>query len=876
MPAVAIAVASAGLAAGTVYAVGIPALGIAAGSMTAALVVGAGSLVLSAASGAFSKPKMPDMGGLNDFAAMSRDRTVSVRQPITPWRVIYGQVRVGGVYTFLHTTDNNRYLHIVLTMAGHEVEEIGDIYFNDEIVPLDGSGNATGKYAGKVRIKKATGATTQAAYTDLVSEASDKWTANHRQRGKASVYVRLEFDQDLFPNGVPNVTAVIKGRKVYDPRTGLTAWSANPALCLNDYLTDSTIGLGAVYASEIDATTLTAAANACDENVTLAAGGTEDRYTVNGEFSTGDKPQRVIENLLSAMAGQAVFTGGKWYIHAGVYTSPTITLSEADARAPLRITTRVSRRENFNAVKGVCVSPDNNWQPSDFPPITNATYLSEDNSERVWRDIELPFTTSMATAQRLAKIQLEKARQQITVSLPCKLTAYRVKAGDTVSLTNTRMGWSAKAFDVIESRLTIDTADGAPALGVDLILRETASTVYDWSSSEETIVDAAPDTDLPDPFTVQPPGALTVTEELYVTRSGDGVKTKANLSWLASIDAFAARYEVQYKLTSATDYTVAGETAALAFEVFDLTPGSYTFRVRAINQLAVRSSYSTTAQNISGLLAAPTAPQNMTISSVSSLAILRWDRSPDVDVRIGGKIEFRHSPGSTLWAESTSIGEAVAGSETVAVLPLKAGNYLARAVDSSGVYSAATSSVNTAAATALTFSSLSTVTEDSAFSGAKSSVSVVSSSLRLTGAGLFDAITSLDGVSDVDLFGGVASSGTYDFASGIDLGSQKRTRARSSVTATVVNALDQVDSRTGNVDEWQDFDGNAAASADARVYVRETNDDPAGSPSWSAWNRLDVAEFNARAFQFQARLTSADVAYNIHVSALGATVEEVA
>lgn len=96
------------------------------------------------------------------------------------------------------------------------------------------------------------------------------------------------------------------------------------------------------------------------------------------------------------------------------------------------------------------------------------------------------------------------------------------------------------------------------------------------------------------------------------------------------------------------------------------------------------------------------------------------------------------------------------------------------------------------------------------------------------------------------------------------------------MTATVVNALDQVDSRTGNVDEWQDFDGNAAASADARVYVRETNDDPAGSPSWSAWNRLDVAEFNARAFQFQARLTSADVAYNIHVSALGATVEEVA
>ena len=73
--------------------------------------------------------------------------------------------------------------------------------------------------------------------------------------------------------------------------------------------------------------------------------------------------------------------------------------------------------------------------------------------------------------------------------------------------------------------------------------------------------------------------------------------------------------------------------------------------------------------------------------------VLRWDQSPDLDVRVGGKIVFRHSEAGTTWPASVSIGEAVPGSATVAVLPLKAGEYLAKAVDSSGIQSAAASAV---------------------------------------------------------------------------------------------------------------------------------------------------------------------------------------
>jgi hypothetical protein len=236
------------------------------------------AISISAVAGSIFKPKLPKLS--DPFAGAQRTQTV--REPITPWRVIYGQVRTGGAITFLHTTDGNSKLHLIITLAGHEVEEIGDIYFDDEIVPLDGAGEATGKYAGYVRVQKKLGTDTQTAFADLITEASDKWTADHRQRGRACVYVRLTHNSDLFASGIPNITAVIKGKKVYDPRTSTTAWSANAALCLADYLTDPVRGLGVDYATRIDETDLIAAANVCDENVTLAAGGTEDRYTMNG------------------------------------------------------------------------------------------------------------------------------------------------------------------------------------------------------------------------------------------------------------------------------------------------------------------------------------------------------------------------------------------------------------------------------------------------------------------------------------------------------------------------------------------------------------------------------------------------------------------
>ena len=80
------------------------------------------------------------------------------------------------------------------------------------------------KYREKVRIKKHFGYDDQVADANLVADVT-QWTTAHRLRGKTYMYVRLEFDSDVFPNGVPNITAEVEGKKVYDPRA--TSWTAS-------------------------------------------------------------------------------------------------------------------------------------------------------------------------------------------------------------------------------------------------------------------------------------------------------------------------------------------------------------------------------------------------------------------------------------------------------------------------------------------------------------------------------------------------------------------------------------------------------------------------------------------------------------------------
>jgi hypothetical protein len=664
MPQVAAGAAvGAGVSTGVAVATGTIAASAAAAYFAQTFVT---TLVLGAISQALAEE--PEQASL-------QGQTVTSRNPVAPHNVVYGRTRVGGNVVYMAVSDKtvtktkqewiggedgeyvtasydasvaNAYLHIVIAIAGHEIDAVEQTFANEEALTFDGNGFTTSDstYGNKIRYQVSYGDHTTQPFPDLVTETSDlgdsAWTNSHLVRGSALAYIRLEYDVDKFPNGVPNFSFKVRGKKVYDPRTSSTAWSANSALCLNDYLTSTRYGLGCVYADEIDSSALVAAANVCDEDVALDAGGTENRYECHGVFSTGNTPSDIINRLLSSMAGKAVWSQGKWKIIPGVYYTPEITFTEDDLRAGMRVQTLVSRRESFNAVKGKFSSSDDNYVLSSFPQVVSSAAVTEDGEE-VFKSIELPFTTSASMAQRLAKIELLKARQQITLTLSLKLQGLKAAVGDIVNVTNTRLGWSAKKFEVVGLNMVLGETPG-----VDLDLREISTDVFDWSTSEEQAYDPAPNTNLPNAFSVDAPTELTLVANNVLSPDGTA-QSGLFVTWTTVDNAFVEQYEVQYirgasnfdwgsivdspttsndfgsistSADSSADYgSVADATAASEIEynaVFVTTPyfnivpaiagAEYAVRVRAISALGVRSAWITSNQITYGDRDAPDAP----------------------------------------------------------------------------------------------------------------------------------------------------------------------------------------------------------------------------------------------------------------------------
>jgi hypothetical protein len=856
------------VAAAVVASVG--ATGVAATVITGVVTLAATVALNFVARALAPKPETPD---LSSFASIrTRGATQQFRQPVTERRIVYGEQRVSGPIVLASVTDNNRYLHLAIVLASHEVESIDEIFINDVSIPndaLDGDGTVnTGRYDGLVRIQKQLGTTAQTANSDLVSAVSG-WTTNHRLREMAYIYVRLDWDRDVFPAGIPNFSAWVRGRKCFDNRDSTTKYTSNIALMANNYLTDDRFGLEATQAS-VDGDFYDAAANTCDEMVTTAnldidftsydeatdiitldgdrlqyqtgdrvsitsgsiggaststtnlllqsenivdgadwadirgtltsnqikspisdeitadlftedsatgghyiyqdvsinqqidhtcsiyvkangrndfrlrlndkvgsgdinvefdlsaetstagsvngvstltdhgienigddwyriyvtgivnsSGGTNDirfylyskdgstrdytgdgtsgfyvfgaqlepdaalneyvktttssasagtnyyviayqrkdtpriklanslsnaiagtainltgstssgtfrknaepRYHGGGIVKTSAERGENLKEILAGMAGQAIYAGGTWKFLAGEYQTPTISLDESDLAGGLETVTKVSERERFNRVQGIYVSPLNDNNPSDYPLVSNSTYATEDGKV-IKRNLDLSFTTRPHTAQRIAKIALERMRQEIICSARFKLSAFQVQAGDNFQFSFEKNGWTNKVFEVLTWEL--NSEDGA--VYIDMKFRENASAVYDWNNGEETAVDPAPNTELSNPFEVDPPTGLSVTPIEIRTAQGDFVY-EFRIDFTPPNDPFVTSggyYETQYKLSNDSTYEnfVRAEDDQTQIRIKQVNPVSpYDFRMRAVNYLGVRSQY---------------------------------------------------------------------------------------------------------------------------------------------------------------------------------------------------------------------------------------------------------------------------------------------
>jgi len=520
---------------GFVAKIGVASIAATGGALAGSpFLIGAAVIVAGAAAFNFVLKKVMAI----DMPEQDASRDVTARSTTEPIKIIYGEALVSGPISFLGTAGTrNRDLYHAIALAAHEVESITDVYLdgekiqNSDINSGDAAGGdvSAGTFAPKdsttlVRINKHLGTPTQAADTNLVS-AFTAYTSAHQ--GKGIAYITTKFtlsdeSQEVWDKHAPrDIKAVVKGRKVYDPRLEVTAggtagasptndsyiaFSDNPALCAADYMMNSVFGM-AMATGKIDWASVISAADTCDVSVSIPGSTTEKRFTCNGVVYGATTHKENIDRILSSMNGQLIYSMGVFYINAGAYIAPTISLSEDDLAGPISLKTSYERNARFNTVIASYIDPDQKYKPVDTTPMFITSAVNRDAGETLKREIKLPMTNSSYMAQRISNKLIQISDQQKSLVFPCNLKGLNVKPGDRVQLTISDLSYSNKVFEVLSWAMS-DMGGGS---GVQLTLREDDSGSYaDPDVSWYSTVSATGTIDAGFPG-VPGPSALTAT-----------------------------------------------------------------------------------------------------------------------------------------------------------------------------------------------------------------------------------------------------------------------------------------------------------------------------------------------------------------------------
>ncbi len=550
------------------------------------------------------------LAGRPKLGSDMQSRKVTVRSSTEYRTILYGSGRTGGVLVHIGTAGlSNQFLDFVVAIAGHEIDAITDVWFDDVKIPVadinsgDAAGGAvggTGKYRERdgepvAWIYKYLGTDTQTASTILDGSYSE-WTSDHRLRGCAYAHIRLRRHSGVYEQGAPNnFTFGFRGAKVYDPRKDSSlasyllteageqilteagepietedsgdgahrvddpstwSYSNNWALCVADYLIGGTVtnsatrvnwrGFGA-DPDDVIWSTVIAAANIADEDVLIPPA---SPATYQNRYTCDGA---MSSGGVPADNLEQLLTAGLGQL---TYSSDGYRLYAGAYQTSAIELTEDDLAGDISVVSDTPRADRYNavrgtrWdtaagQEVEFLPRTSPSYELLDGGAQLFREIELPLTTDEYRAQRLAQIILTRSREQETVTMHCNPSALRVGVWETVALTIAELGIAGKTFRCLAREERED-------LSVILTLREEYPATYADPILDDygDLTPAVPD--LLEGVTPQPPQRV-VAQPIV-----DGIL----FSWEpdTSNPAVGVTYRI-YEYTSATPFASATRVA---------------------------------------------------------------------------------------------------------------------------------------------------------------------------------------------------------------------------------------------------------------------------------------------------------------------------
>ena len=293
--------------------------------------------------------------------------------------VAYGQVRIGGTVLKLQGAPGSEMSHGwgAVAWCEGEIQSVDSVLVNG----VARSSYSGGPWSDILTITSYTGTGAQYcqdATSDLFcpfprTSGSSGSSGPYDVRGlKTAAYTRVDAISTwqgrmwwwllVGPNGGEGPyewAADVHGLKLYDPRTGLTVYSNNPALIVRDLLTR----YGGRTSAQIDDASFIAAANACD-----AAG-----FTCNVAFAARTDIKNALAVVLQTCNGVLVPSAGKVGLFLDVVNAgaAAATLSEADGDIWSLNYEWISARDRVTSVVVQFNNRDANYVPDATPAFVD-------------------------------------------------------------------------------------------------------------------------------------------------------------------------------------------------------------------------------------------------------------------------------------------------------------------------------------------------------------------------------------------------------------------------------------------------------------------------------------------------------------------------
>jgi len=431
------------------------------------------------------------------------DGSYNLKQNVPPLPIVYGRVKKGGDYVFLG--EKNGVAYHIMVWSGRRIAGFVQHYGHDKALTIAGDGNVTNAYTREderyVNIQTRVGLDAETAYAPAVSAFSPAWTNDHRGDGLASVLMRVltprdKYFMEVFPNQMPEHSAVGDGALLYDPRkdstqpggSGSHRWddhntwefSRNLALMRLDHLAQpfgGKLGFARIYMPD-----WMHAADVGDQDVINRSGGAEKRWHGGMWFRTNNDPVEVGRSLDEA-AELVVYerNDGKIGVHAGEDVAPDIRLTEDNIFA-ISVDKNKRQASTVLAVRGRYVNPANQYNTEDAA-IYGDPYGEVDETERTktFNNVAVQSHNHCQRKQKLTYIRANARRVTLSADYSvAKNCAYRrfirvhypsrglveakIEITSTVSLDLRNMRVSFSGIVVPEALYPFDAAteEGSP------------------------------------------------------------------------------------------------------------------------------------------------------------------------------------------------------------------------------------------------------------------------------------------------------------------------------------------------------------------------------------------------------------------------------